>query len=527
MIREAAAGLAVLAVMAASTVTAAAQTAGQFERWDLPEPHREPRVACADLRELTTYEFAIDAASVVPARAAVPEFCLVQGQIMPEVRFEISLPVSWNGRLYMFGNGGYAGEPFSAPLRVALRHQALARGFAVASTNTGHDAAREPLGSFAINSQKLIDYAYRAVHVTAMTAKQIARGYYGARPERSYFDGCSTGGRQGLISAQRFPEDFDGIVVGAPVLDFTGTMSHYAVIHQALSAAPGLPAKAALVARHVYRKCDAIDGASDGVIDDPRMCRINPAADVPQCTSGDASDCLTPGETKALQAIYEPVGSSGHVIAPGFPAGTEIAAPGPGGTARSGWVPWFAADGPQGRPLTLLFLESFFRHMVSPGTELDWRTFDPVRDAAKLRTIGTLLNATDTDLRRFRERGGKILMYFGWADAGLSPLMGSGYYDRVRAAMGPATDDFFRLFMIPGMFHCRGGVGTDTVDTMTPLVNWVERGRAPDRLTAARRAGRQDVRTRPLCPYPQVARYSGSGSLDDEASFVCAAPREP
>ena len=210
--------LSILVLSSAGRATA--QPTPRLETWKDPAPPKAPRASCAGLRGLTGYEFSIDAGVVVPADAGVPEFCRVVGQVAPEVRFEVSLPAAWNGRLYMFGNGGYAGESLTAPNRVARRNAALAKGFAVTQTNTGHDADREPLASFAGNPQKLADYAYRAVHVTAITAKRVARAYYEAPPVRSYFDGCSTGGRQGLISAQRFPEDFDGIVVGAPVLDF-------------------------------------------------------------------------------------------------------------------------------------------------------------------------------------------------------------------------------------------------------------------------------------------------------------------
>ena len=521
--------LASFALLLGAASSMRAQGLGQFERWaDDRAPRRAPKGACADLRALTSYTLSIDAATLVPARGDAPEFCLVQGMIAPEVRFELSLPSGWNGRLYMFGNGGYAGEPLAAPSRVLRRDAALRRGFAVVSTNTGHDAAREPLGSFALSPQKLADYAYRAVHVTVTTAKDLARTYYGVAPARSYFDGCSTGGRQGLVSAQRFPDDFDGIVVGAPVLDITGTMLHYAAFNQALAAAPRLSEKVGLIAARSYEACDAADGLADSIIDDPRRCRFNPAADLPRCAAngdGDAAaSCLTAAEAAALARIHGGVVVNGATVVPGYPVGGEAAVPAGGGGARSGWDPWIYTR--DGRPsLSLQFVESFFKYMVTPGTEIDWRTVDPARDAEKLRTVGAMLNATDPDLRRFRARGGKILMYYGWADPALNPLMGVGYYERVRETMGPATGDFFRLFMMPGVFHCAGGVGPDAADTMTPLVQWVERGAAPDRIVATRRRGDAVVRTRPLCPYPQVARPRGGGAgPDDAAGFACVTP---
>jgi len=493
----------------------------QFERWQDRTPPKAPRTTCAELRALTSYEFSIDTATLVPAAGGTPEYCRILGLVAPEIRFEVSLPTSWNGRLYMFGNGGYAGEPLSAGGRAARRSSAIAKGFAVAQTNTGHDAAREPLAAFASTPQKVVDYAYRAVHVTAVTAKRMARAYYEAPPARSYFEGCSTGGRQGLISAQRFPDDFDGIIVGAPVLDFTGVMVHFAVANRALAEASLSEAKVRLVADAVVSACDKLDGLEDGLIDDPRRCRFDPSTDLPRCSAAGAQACVTDRDVAALRAIYSPVMAGEERVFPGFPVGTEAFAPTPTGP-RTAWDPWFLRVG---RPsLSWEFADAFFTNLATPGTPIDMRTFDAAKDRAKLETIGALLNATDPDLTPFRKRGGRILMYFGWADPALSPLMGTEYYEKVRQTMGPTTGDFFRLFMMPGVFHCAGGNGPDTMDTITPLTDWVERGLAPDRIVASRRAGGAVVRTRPLCPNPQVARYRGTGSIDDEASFVCGAP---
>ena len=499
------------------------QFGGMFQNWKDSTTPRPPKAACAHLRSLTNYDFSIDNATIVPAQGDVPEFCLVMGQVMPEVRFELALPKDWNGRLYMFGNGGFAGESLVVPARTNTRNAAVRRGFAVTQTNTGHDASREPLASFAASPQKLIDYAYRAVHVTAMTAKTLTRAYYDAPPTKSYFQGCSTGGRQGLISAQRFPDDFDGIVVGAPVLDFTGTMMHFAAIHRALGAAPIRSELVQILADRVYEKCDATDGLADGLIDDPRRCQFDVAKDVPACTSaGDSATCLTAEQTRALNAIYGDVMAKGTKVFPGFPVGAEAFVPTPAGP-RSGWSRWILSDGPQ-PTIAQLFTESFFKEMVAPGTPIDWRQFDPDKDLDKLTAIGTLLNATDPDLTRFRARGGKILMYYGWADPALNPLMGIKYYEEMRQKMGPTSEEFFRLFMMPGVLHCGGGIGPSIIDPMSPLVEWVERGVAPERLVATRVLDGKPVRTRPLCVYPMVAKYNGTGDKNDTASFTCAPP---
>ena len=509
-------------IAAGLTTLGHAQNRAQFETWKEQLVERVPQVMCRDLRALTSYDFSIDAATLVPAQGGVPEFCRVQGQLLPEVRFEVSLPRAWNGRLYMFGNGGFAGESFTMPGRIQGRDNALKRGFAVAATNTGHDNAREPDASFAVHSQKLIDFAYRAVHVTAITAKTIVHTYYDEPPTRSYFDGCSTGGRQGLIAAQRFPDDFDGIVVGAPALNVSGTAMYRAKINQALAAAPLSPTKVKWIADKVYAKCDPLDGLVDGLIGDPRRCPFDPASDLPMCARYVHNPaCLTAGELKTLQAIYSGIVANGITIFPGLSVGAEVLAPTSSGP-RSGWDPEIIREGQPS--VSIQRVEGFFKDMVTPGKPIDWRTFDPDRDREKLTTIGTLLNATEPDLSRFRARGGKIIMYVGWADPVLNPLMGVGYYEQVRETMGPDSDNFFRLFMMPGVFHCAGGVGPDLADTITPLVDWVERESAPERIIATRKVEEQVVRTRPLCPYPQVAQYKGTGSIDDAANFACANP---
>lgn len=489
----------------------------QFRDWQttaLPDAARAtPRTACADLMSLTGYEFTIVTTTIVPAAGDVPEHCRMIGQIQPEIRFEVSLPSLWNGHLYMFGNGGYAGESLDAAPRVANARRALARGFAVTQTNTGHDAATEPLGSFAVNSQKFFDYAYRAVHVTAITAKRTLQTYYGTASRHAYFDGCSTGGRQGLIAAQRFPEDFDGIVVGAPVLNFTGTMISYHAYQRAINAAGISSAHLTLVANTAYAKCDHADGITDGVVDDPRACRFDVMRDVPRCSDeGGGTNCLTTQQAHAIAAIHQPIMRGTSEVMPGWPVGL------------TGWAPWFVAP-PNGRPIQVNFGETFFRYMAfgKPDPSYDWLTFSLDADLDKLAFSRSVLDATNPDLSRFKARGGKILGYYGWADPALNPMMGVKYYEAVSNTTGRSTNDFYRLFMVPGMAHCGGGVGVNSFDSFTPLVDWVENGRAPQAIVASRIVGGKTIRTRPLCPYPQVAKYKGAGSTDDAANFGCVA----
>lgn len=511
-----------------ATSLVAAQNGSQFRDWNSftkdPTAPSNKKLTCKALLSLTGYEFSINSAALVAAAGDVPEHCRVAGQILPEIQFELNLPTAWNGRLYMFGNGGFAGEPFDAPGRIASRNQALKHGFAVASTNTGHEALLEPLASFALNRQKLLDYAYRAVHVTAVTSKQIANAFYQAQVSHSYFDGCSTGGRQGLMSAQRFPEDFDGIVVGAPVLNFSGSLLRHVWRAQAMQAAPIAKEKLSLIADRIYAKCDKLDGLADGLIDDPRKCPFHPAADLPMCSGDvDGPDCFTTAQVRTLEKIYDGVKINGKQFFPGQPLGVEIAAMGPNGPS-SGWEPWMISQ--TGRTIDSQYGESFLRYIAfpKPDPQFDFSKFNFDADVEKLGGTARLMDATDPDLSRFQARGGKIVMYFGWADPALTPFMGVDYYEKVEEQMGPSTPDFFRLFMVPGMFHCRGGIGAGTFDALTPLVQWVEKAVPPDNILGSRVVDDKVVRTRPLCPYPQVAKYNGSGSIDDAGNFACAKP---
>ena len=478
-----------------------------------------PKISCSDLRSLTGYDFTVETATLVPATADAPGYCKIRGQIQPEIQFEVSLPVEWNRRFYMFGNGGYAGEPLEAPNRIGQRIGALKRGFVVAQSNTGHDATTEPGGTFALQRQKLLDYGFRSLHTTAETGKRLAAAYYGSRPTKSYFEGCSTGGRQALILAQRFPEDFDGIVAGAPVLNFSGTMVSYSKMAQAFSAAPIPYAKLKTLSDRIYATCDDKDGLKDGLIDDPRRCDFRPSRDLPKCADGaENSECFTDAQISTLEKIYSDVQSNGKRFFPGWPVGIEVAGP----NGRSGWDNWIVNE--KGQPtIQVNFAENFFRYLAfpekNPKFELSSVNFD--EDPKRLEWIHSVLDATDTDLSSFKKRGGKLLMYFGWADPALNAQMGVDYYESVTAKMGASTPEFFRLFMVPGMFHCGGGVGCSSFDKLTPLMQWTEKNTAPDSIIGSRIMNNKTDRTRPLCPYPQVAKYKGSGSIDDAANFTC------
>jgi len=496
----------------------------QFRDYKGDAPKNKPRASCASLSALTGYEFSVYSATTIPAAAAAPEHCRVDLLVQPDMNIEVNLPALWNGRLYMFGNGGFAGESFETAGRAANRAHGLKAGFVTAATDTGHSAQREPGGTFAVNRQKFIDFGFRSLHVTAETAKRLIAAYYSDPLAKAYFDGCSTGGRQALMLAQRFPTDFDGIIAGAPGLNYTGGQLARVYWKQGLLANPFPAAKLNLLATRVYDKCDTNDGLKDGLIDNPLRCDFKPARDLPRCEgSADRADCFAPPQISALERLYGDVPRQGKRYFPGWPVGSEVIGP----NGESGWVGQHI-DTPTGQSAWNGYASGFIRFILGPGTPLAslndadaMPKFDLDKDYDHLAFASQVLDATNPDLTAFRDHGGKLLMYFGWADPQLNPRMGLEYYEDVVAKMGPSTPDFARMFMVPGMFHCGGGIGTSTFDTATPLVQWVEEAKVPTSIAAARIVKGQTNRTRPLCPWPESARYKGSGSIDDAANFTC------
>ena len=487
----------------------------------------EPRLDCSELATLTLRDIVSITATQIPAQGNVPAHCRVAGLLDPEIAFEVNLPARWNERFYMIGNGGLAGEAHESGNRPAQRASALEHGFVMAMTNTGHDSTREPSGTFVLsNPQKAIDYAYRAVHLTAVTAKEIANRYYGRPVEYSYWNSCSNGGRQGLIEAQRYPGDFDGVVANAPWVDQTGFAVGALWNQRALSEAPVTPAKLSLVADRVMAACDVVDGLEDGLIDDPRNCAFDVRTQVPACPVGvDDASCLTPAQADAIAKVYSGPVSNGEPYFPGFELGSEAIVTNATGGA-SGWMNLIVPAQPTAKPADFNLAEGLLRYLVfvPPQPDYDYREFDFDRDVGLLTQWGALANADNPDLSAFRDRGGKLIMTYGWADAILQPRMGVDYYEEAVAVNGPDTPEFFRLFMAPGMAHCAGGIGPDQMDPVTAIIDWVEEGKAPDSLLAKKLVNGEVTRSRPLCPYPQVARYDGSGSIDDAENFSCTAP---
>jgi feruloyl esterase len=447
--------------------------------------------------------------------AKLPAFCRVVGSIKPtpesDIGFEVWLPEEgWNGRFMQTGNGGAAGSIVYGSLA-----EGLARGYAVANTDTGHRGGAGDFSWATDQPEKLVDYQYRAVHELTVVGKAITEARYGVAPEKSYWNGCSTGGRQGLKEAQRYPEDYDAIVAGAPANNWSPLMALSITVQRNLGPGGLSPAKLPLLTEGALAMCDALDGVSDRVIADPSQCAFDPATLA--CGAGKSGDqCLAPNEVAAAKRLYAGVvNAAGETLFPGTgPASEQL---------------WAAYASPQ-----FAIGTSFFRQAIAKDPSWDPATFDAARDLARAEQADAgAAAAMDPDLSAFTARGGKLLMYHGTAD-GLIPYRNTvNYYESVVAALGTgAAGEHVRLYLVPGMSHCAGGEGASVVDWLGALEGWVERGEGPTALQAEHPAvtpgppGAPPVQgkafTRPVCVYPQVLRYKGSGDETVAASFECA-----
>jgi feruloyl esterase len=471
---------------------------------------------------ITSAEF-VAAGSAAPGRgrggpgATLPAHCRVTATLTPSadshIEMELWLPTeNWNGKFLALGNGGWAGsisiDAMAGPLR---------RGYATASNDTGHKGGS---AAFAVgHPEKLVDFAYRAMHEMAVRSKAIIQAFYTRGPQLSYYQGCSTGGRQGMMAAQRFPEDFDAIIAGAPVYNMVHlNVSQVALQVDMLKNSSRLvpPEKRTLFANAVLAACDQQDGVKDGIVSEPRACTFDPG--VLACKAGDSAGpstplgtgCLTAAEVENARSAYAPARTkNGAIVYPGRSPGFE-----------TGWrIP------AQGAALNPLFTD-MPRFVGRQDPNWDPMTFDLETDLALALKNGGFIEASDPDLATFKARGGKLLLYHGWADPGPAPENTINYYDAVHKKLGGKQDDWMRLFLMPGVGHCGGGVGPDQADFLGAIERWREKGEAPAQIIATRPAGRGGASpmSRPLCPHPQVARYKGSGSTEEAANFSCVAP---
>ena len=505
-------------------------------------------MSCESLAGLHLPDTTITTATVVPAGtfnpAIVTTACRVAGSIRPtsdsDIRFEVWMPTEgWNGKFLSAGEGGYAGAINYGGIGGALR-----RGYAGGSTDTGHVGGTADFAPG--HPEKVTDFGWRGKHLQAARSKDIIRAFYGRSIKHSYFSSCSNGGRQALMEIQRFPEDYDGVIVGAPANNWTHHFAGFVWNEQALFSTPGAhlsASKLAAIQAETLRTCDALDGVVDGVAEDPRRCKFDPASIA--CPAGtDGPSCLTPPQVSAVRKIMQGPRNprTGRQIYPGY--FTSAAA------EAGSWAVWITGPPVAGASVQAFFGNSFFGRIVeeipAPGV-WDWAGFDFDRDMAFAdRKTERTMNATEADLGRFthRNRRGKIIMWHGWEDPAISGADAVDYYRQVVRENDDSTD-FFRLFMVPGMLHCGGGPGPNAFgqnlaqsqplsnspkhDILSALEHWVEEGVAPEKIIAVKYVNDQPAqgiaRTRPLCLYPKVAVYKGRGSTNDAANFSCRTPK--
>jgi len=467
----------------------------------------------------------------------LPAFCRVVVEATPSadssIKIEVWMPanahsgVGWNGKLQGHGNGGFAGEIGYRQLGVSVL-----QGYATVGTDTGH-AGGGTEASWALgHPEKVTDFGYRGIHEMTRVAKAAIKAYYGKEAQHSYFAGCSNGGRQALMEAQRFPEDYDGILAGAPANFWTHLLTKALADAQATTLDPAsyIPlSKLPAIASAVNAACDAQDGVPDGIVNDPRKCHFDPATML--CKEGDSGKCLTAAQVTTLKKLYEgPNEANGRKIFPGYLPGAEE---GPGG-----WGTWITGTAP-GKSLMFAFGGGYFSNMVYEKTDWNYRdaNVEQAEKAADEKTA-QFLNATDANLTAFKAHGGKLILYHGWNDPAISALNTINYYDDMVSKMGgPETDAFARLYMVPGMQHCGGGPGPDSFglgggakdaqhNVVVALEQWVEKGIAPAAIVATKNedGGPKGVQmTRPLCPYPQTAKYKGEGDTNKAGNFACVA----
>jgi feruloyl esterase len=434
------------------------------------------------------------------ALANLPRFCRITVQIRPsadsDIKAEIWLPASgWNGKYMAVGSGGWGGFILYDGMAEALR-----RGYATSATDDGHTGQS---GSFILgHPEKFVDFAYRAPHEMTLEAKRLIKAFYGRNARYSYWNGCSGGGREGLLQAYRYPAEFDGIIAGDPANIRRNSWALWLAVQTFKDPAAVIPPeKYSMIHRTVLEACDSNDGLKDGLIDSPASCHVD--FKVLQCRDADRPDCLTARQVQSAQTIISPATTAtGEVVFPRLEPGTELR--------------WDRlAGGP--RPADL-FLDEF-RYVVYQDPDWDWRSFDLERDSARAHAVDKDVDEFNPHLEAFAKQGGKLLIYHGWADQQVAPGSSIDFYNSVQ------NPNWIRLFMAPGMAHCVGGEGPDTFDKIGLIERWVEKGEAPVRVIAAHSTAGKVDRTRPLCPYPQVARYNGAGSIDEASNFTCRAPQ--
>ncbi|QIL91271.1 tannase/feruloyl esterase family alpha/beta hydrolase [Microbulbifer sp. SH-1] len=459
------------------------------------------------------------AAPGFPEMRASANFCRVTAKLHPEpgseITAEVWLPEKWNGKMVGSGGAGFNGGLSGAGLSL---NSPLKKGYAGLVTDAGHPEDVETFKFAYDSSQQLIDYAYRANEVGTLFAKSLIARYYGNPVEHAYFMGCSNGGRDGLMLAQRLPDEYDGIIAGAPAAGYSKLAVSFAWNQQAALTAPGLKEKLTLISDAVIKRCDTIDGVADGILENPLQCDFDPAELL--CKNGSTSNCLLENEVAALTKIYEgPRLDNGNPVYPGLSAGGE--------SLESNWDEWVMGNVPIAAEL--------FRWAVYKDPNWDIGRFEIDKDySAAVEQMGPILDADDPDLSEYFGSDGKLILYHGWNDAGIPSRASVNYVEAIHGIFGDSAENHVKLFMVPGLMHCAGGVGATSFDMFDHLVEWVEEDKVPEQVIAMEtdppsffglvRPDVEVIRTHPLCPWPQVAIYNDKGSITEAESYSCGIP---
>jgi tannase/feruloyl esterase len=523
----------VMSAALGSRVQAAGQTCGQLAQLALPNT----TIKSAQIVPAGAFSPPAEVSEYLRGDASfykqLPAFCRVTADDKPsadsDIKIEVWMPANgWNGKFRGQGNGGFAGEIDYRGLGIAIE-----QGYASAATDTGHAAPGTDATWALGHPEKIVDYGHRAIHEMTVVGRAMVKAFYEDAPQHAYFASCSNGGRQALMEAQRYPGDYDGILAGAPANWWTHllTSALYDAQTTTLDQQSYIPtSKLPAIAHAVLAACDAKDGVKDGILNDPRQCRFDPATML--CKQGNSDSCLTQPQVTALKRLYEGAhDSNGKEIFPGFLPGAE--------EGQGGWGLWITGQAP-GRALLFAFGRGYFANMVYEKVDWDYKKAKLDQAfAASIRKFGGVLDSAQTNMKAFQAHGGKLILYHGWNDAAISALSAINYYEGVLKTMGEhEADSFLRLYMVPGMQHCGSGPGADAFgqqgispvndaqhNIYLALEQWVETGTAPSTIIASKLEGEGPAgkvkMTRPLCAYPQEAQYKGSGDPNDAASFIC------
>lgn len=469
-------------------------------------------IPCEKLTELKIPDVKITEAVAVSTGSS---HCKVRGIIGKEINFELLLPLEWNGIFAMGGGGGFVGTIQNAV------QSSVKDGYATSGTDTGHDGKSSSGAEWALNNmERQLNFGHLAVHRTAVVSKAIIGSYYGYYPKYSYFLGCSRGGGQAMMEAQRYPDDFDGIVAGAPAFNWTALAAE--AIQNTQAVHPSKLTESVITKDHIrmlqdaiLKQCDRIDGVRDSILNNPAKCDFD-FASLPKCP-GDipGKECFTTSQIKAIKAIYNGVDIGQGITYPGFPFGGE--------NEPGGWLTWITGTNESyqqsGYPsLQAYFGIEIFKYLILQDPDWNYSTYDFKGYEKEVRYASAYLNATSTDYSGFKKRKGKIIIWHGWSDPALSAYSTIEHYNEVKAN-DPDLRNYMRLFLLPGVLHCGGGEGPSQIDWIALIRDWVENNNAPERVIASKSIGGKKVMTRPVLPYPGEAAYDGKGDPNKESSY--------